>query len=238
MIYQDHIRNTDPEWMDDPSIDKTKLQAAVDDINKINKWLGGYRFTLNAVNQQLRLIDKDQITIVDAGCGDGEMLRYLAKHVKDSRVYFLGLDFSGHSIKNAREKSKEFDRIRFRESDILKINPDDVKCDILTSTLTMHHFNEEEIVNFLKKFKEITTHSIIINDLHRSKIAFRLFQLLCLTFIRNEISKHDGLISIASGFKRADFKKYARLIPIKNDLIQWKWSFRYIWIIPIYERKN
>ncbi|MGJ8684253.1 MAG: methyltransferase domain-containing protein [Nonlabens sp.] len=238
MIYKDQHRNSDPEWMDDPNLDAVVLQHAVDDINKINKWLGGFKFTLNAVEKQLLDIKKESITIVDAGCGDGAMLRYLENHITDSRVQFLGLDFSAKSIAAARLKSAGLDRIRFRESDILKIDPADISCDILTSTLTMHHFNDNEIVSFLKKFKEITTHSIIINDLHRSKMAYHLFQLVCLIFIKNEISKHDGLISIASGFKRADFKKYAQLVPFKNDQVQWKWSFRFIWLIPVYECKN
>ncbi len=238
MIYQDDKRNGDTELMDDPNLDATILQNAVDDINKINKWLGGFKFTLDVVRKQLQLINQEVITIVDAGCGDGEMLRYLAKHIKDSRVQFLGLDFSAASVAKGKEKSSGFDTIRFRESDILKIDPTDIECDILISTLTMHHFNDEEIITFLKKFKEITTHSIIINDLHRSIIAFGLFKFLCLTFIKNEISKHDGLISIASGFKRDDLKKYAQLIPFKKDQIQWKWSFRFIWLIPVYESKN
>lgn len=238
MIYKDHKRNSDPEWMDDPSLDPQVLQDAVDDINKINKWLCGFKFTLTAIRKQLQNIDQDKITIVDAGCGDGAMLRYLAQYIRDSRVQFLGLDFSAASITTGKEKSKEFDNIRFCESDILKINLADIECDILISTLTMHHFNDKEIVTFLKKFKQITTHSIIINDLHRSKIAFRLFQFICLTFIKNEISRHDGLISIASGFKRADLKRFSKLVPFKNDRIQWKWSFRFIWIIPVYECKN
>ncbi|GAK94086.1 SAM-dependent methyltransferases [Nonlabens ulvanivorans] len=238
MIYIDHKRNSDPEWMDDPNLDEQTLQNAVDDINKINKWLGGFHFTLQAIQKELKKINKSTITIVDAGCGDGEMLRYLSSHIGDSRVQFLGLDFSSNSINKGRLKSTEFKDIRFRESDILQINASDIECDILISTLTMHHFSDSEIVNFLKKFKEITTHSIIINDLHRSRIAFILFQLVCLIFIRNEISKHDGLISIASGFKRADFKRYAQLIPFINDSIQWKWSFRFIWLIPVYECKN
>ncbi|EAS19744.1 hypothetical protein BBFL7_00290 [Flavobacteria bacterium BBFL7] len=238
MIYKDQERNTDPEWMDDPNLDEQTLQNAVNDINRINKWLGGFKFTLKAVQKELKKINKSTITIVDAGCGDGEMLRYLSNHLNDSRVEFLGLDFSTNSIQKGIEKSKGYDNIRFRESDILKINATDINCDILISTLTMHHFNDTEIINFLKKFKEITTHTIIINDLHRSRVAFILFQLVCLIFIRNEISKHDGLISIASGFKRANFKRYAQLIPFKNDSIQWKWSFRFIWLIPVYECKN
>ncbi|PQJ32846.1 SAM-dependent methyltransferase [Nonlabens arenilitoris] len=238
MIYLDHKRNTDPEWMDDPNLDEQILQNAINDINKINKWLGGFKFTLSALQKELKKIKKSTITIVDAGCGDGEMLRYLSSHINDSRVKFLGLDFSANSIEQARQNSIEFSDIRFRKSDILQINAADIDCDILISTLTMHHFNDTEIISFLKKFKEITTYSIIINDLHRSRLAFMLFQLVCLIFIRNEISKHDGLISIASGFKRADFKRYAQMIPFNNDSIQWKWSFRFIWLIPVYECKN
>ncbi|WP_397299752.1 methyltransferase domain-containing protein [Nonlabens ulvanivorans] len=238
MIYVDHKRNSDPEWMDDPNLDEQTLQNAVDDINRVNKWLGGFKFTLKAVQKELKKINKSTITIVDAGCGDGEMLRYLSTNINDSRVQFLGLDFSANSIKKGYLKSEGFKDIRFRESDILQIDSTEIECDILISTLTMHHFDDIEIIDFLKKFKEITTYSIIINDLHRSRTAFILFQLVCLIFIRNEISKHDGLISIASGFKRADLKRYAKLVPFKNDLIQWKWSFRFIWLIPIYERKN
>jgi hypothetical protein len=102
----------------------------------------------------------------------------------------------------------------------------------------MHHFDDAEIVSFLSKFKQITTKSIIINDLHRHRIAFLFFKYISPIFIKHEISKHDGLISIASGFKGRDFKKYAAAIGTKNDRWTWKWSFRFIWIIPIDERKN
>ncbi|ARN79358.1 SAM-dependent methyltransferase [Nonlabens spongiae] len=222
--------------MDDPDLDPKILQLAVNDINKINKVLGGFKFTLKEVRKVAAQFPDEKLVICDAGCGDGEMLRYLNNHIKDERITFLGVDFSANSIQKARELSEGLNRVRFRESDILKDQY--LKCDILISSLTLHHFSDGEIVYLLKKFKEIATKYIIINDLHRHRVAYTFFRLFSPIFIRNKISRQDGLISIASGFKQACFKKYALAAGIKNDLLKWKWSFRYLWIIPTYERQN
>jgi SAM-dependent methyltransferase len=236
--YHSHKRNTDSEWMDDPKLDKATLQHAVDDINTVNTLLGGFKFTLQSVKKELLKYPNQTLTIVDAGCGDGEMLRYLEKHLDDKNLRFLGLDFATHSIVKARSMSLGLSRLSFSVSDILKIDPNTIPCDVLISSLTMHHFDDDEIVAFLSKFREITTKTIIINDLHRHRLAFLFFKYLSPIFIKHDISKHDGLISIASGFKVRDFKKYAAAIGSISDRWTWKWSFRFIWIIPIDERKN
>jgi SAM-dependent methyltransferase len=233
--YDSHHRNTDPELMDDPSVPAADLQQAVDDINRINRLLGGFGFTRRAVQNLLQTTQKQHVTIVDAGCGDGEMLRYLDDHISDGRVSFLGLDFSGNSILSAREKSKGRERVSFRESDILNIQPDDLDSDILISSLTMHHFNDDEVVEWLKKFKQITRCAIIINDLQRHRLAYVFFKVFGKVLTRHPISYHDGLVSIASGFKRRDLEKYAAAAGIERHEIQWKWSFRYIWTIHLDE---
>lgn len=235
-MYSSQQRNTDPELMDDPNLDEVILQHAVDDINTVNKLLQGFKFTLNAVQQVMTQFPDQPLVIADAGCGDGEMLRYLERNLPDPRLRFLGWDIAPKSIKKARLKSEGLSRISFRESDILKTPVAELQCDILLSTLTMHHFSDPQIVEFLIKYRAITSKMIIINDLHRHRLAFLFFKYLSPIFIRHEISKHDGLISIASGFKKSDFKAYAKAAGIHNDLLQWKWSFRYIWMIPTYER--
>lgn len=234
-MYKSTERNCQPEWMDDPAIDAVTLQNAVDEINKLNALLGGFKFTLNAVKKLIHKYPDKPLTIVDAGCGDGEMLRYLEKHLKSEQLTFIGLDLSAQSILKAREKSKGRSRISFVQHDILNLNAQSFSCDILTSTLTMHHFNDKEIVTFLKKFIEITSIALVINDLHRNRLAYMFFKFFSPIFIEHKIAKNDGLISIAAAFKRSDFKKYANAIGIKNDLVNWKWSFRFIWIIPANE---
>jgi SAM-dependent methyltransferase len=218
--------------MDDPSLDVNVLDTAVADINTVNHWLGGYGFTKKAVLDVIKKDPQRFYRIVDVGCSDGGMLRYLAKELAHYNLEFLGIDLSKRSIEMAAEKSADFKNIRFRESDIFKTPLQEISGDIILVTLTLHHFSEVEMPKYLSRFQEMASNAIIINDLHRSRIAYGFFKFFSPIFIGNEISIHDGLISIASGFKAADFKRYARQLNLKNDRLTWKWSFRYIWIIP------
>ena len=49
--------------------------------------------------------------------------------------------------------------------------------------------------------------------------------------LHNEMSRDDGLVSILRGFKKKDLVNYSNELKFKNFQIQWKWAFRYQWII-------
>jgi hypothetical protein len=72
---------------------------------------------------------------------------------------------------------------------------------------------------------------IIINDLQRSALAYRLFQGLCFVFRLNDMSREDGLTSILRGFKKSELKRFSENLNFKKYSIHWKWAFRYQWII-------
>ncbi|WP_242446463.1 methyltransferase domain-containing protein [Nonlabens agnitus] len=238
MRFNYNKRNTEAEWMDDPSMDPHILDTAVADINLCNTYLGGYQFTKKAVLDIIKQNPQKRYRIIDVGCSDGAMLRYLKKELPQYELDLLGVDLSRRSIEKATERSRGIEGVRFRESDIFKTPLKELECDIVLVTLTLHHFGEDVILDFLKRFRQMAGLAVIINDLHRHPVAYGFFKFLSPIFIRNEISIHDGLISVASGFRRADFERYAAALEIDDDRLIWKWSFRYIWIIPTHERKN
>ena len=80
------------------------------------------------------------------------------------------------------------------------------------------------ILNLVKK-------GIIVNDLQRSKLAYRLFQMIIFIFRLEKMTAKDGLISILRGFKKEDLEKYSNALSLKKFSIEWKWAFRYQWII-------
>jgi hypothetical protein len=45
------------------------------------------------------------------------------------------------------------------------------------------------------------------------------------------MSKEDGLVSILRGFKKKELIAFSKQLQFKNYSIQWKWAFRYQWII-------
>jgi len=97
--------------------------------------------------------------------------------------------------------------------------------------LTLHHFKDNEIIQLLNVFNVNSNIGIVINDLQRSAIAYRLFQALCLVFRLNDMSREDGLISILRGFKKVELIDFSEKLKFSNYKIQWKWAFRYQWII-------
>ena len=234
MALNTKYRTNEPEIMDDFAMEGEILRDALDKIAKINQLLGGNQLTLQGVQSLLKAIPKEkEVTIVDIGCGNGDMLRALAEYGTKNDYHFklIGIDANAFTISHAEELSKEYENIQYRCEDIFATNFKSLKYDIVLCTLTLHHFKDEEILNLMKVFYDNSSIGIVVNDLHRSAVAYRLFQALCFVFSLNDMSRNDGLVSILRGFKEEELEQFSKKLQIKNDTIHWKWAFRYQWII-------
>ena len=226
-------RNRDPELMDECGVDGNTLRQVLDDIDRTNTILGGNRITMNGVERLIKEYSQESYTILDMGCGNGSMLRETVKLGRrlGKTVEAIGIDLSEKGLDIAKAASSDFPEIRYLKQDILALAPDDLQCDILLCTLTMHHFYDENIPVFLNQFTKLASIGIVINDLQRSPFAYHLFKGFSTIFIRTKIAKHDGLISIQSGFTKAELEGFAKDLPSVQHEIAWKWAFRYLWVM-------
>ena len=227
-------RTDRPETMDDFAMEGEILRDALDKIAKINQLLGGNQLTLRGVQQLTGRISKsNQITIVDVGCGNGDMLRTLADYGNNNNLNFklIGIDANNFTVNHAQHLSKNYPNISYQCEDIFDQSFAELKYDIVLCTLTLHHFKKDEIIDLLTIFNANSKVGIVINDLHRNIVAYRLFQALCFVFRLNDMSREDGLISILRGFKKEELVRFSEKLNFINYKIQWKWAFRYQWII-------
>ncbi|WP_432221084.1 methyltransferase domain-containing protein [Flavobacterium sp. TMP13] len=227
-------RTQETEIMDDFSLQGEELRDALDKIAGINQLLGGNKLTVNGVRHLLKKADTTKtITIADVGCGNGDMLRVLANYAKKNNLTFklIGIDANAFTINYAKKLSTEYSNIEYSCVDIFGENFSTVKYDIVLCTLTLHHFTNDQILNIITTFNKNATIGIVINDLHRSKAAYRLFGVICTLFSLNKMSREDGLVSILRGFKKQELVDFSKKLNLKNDTINWKWAFRYQWII-------
>ena len=234
MLINTKYRTDEPETMDDFTMEGEILRDALDKIAKINQLLGGNQLTLRGVQELIRSISKTTtITIVDVGCGNGDMLRTLADYGLKNNLDFqlIGIDANNFTINHAQHLSRYYPNIRYQCEDIFDENFAKLKYDIVLCTLTLHHFKDNEIIHLLHVFNANSKVGIVVNDLQRSPIAYRLFQALCFVFGLNKMSREDGLISILRGFKKVELVNFSKKINFSNYKIQWKWAFRYQWII-------
>ena len=222
------------ESMDDFSMDNDGLVTALDDIARINQLLGGNSVTLDGVKTLIKDFPKDKaITIMDFGCGSGDMLRMLAKFGKENNLNFqlIGIDANEATIRHAEKCSTEFKNITYLAEDIFLYDFSKYNIDIALITLTLHHFKDDKILKIMRVILNLVKKGIVVNDLQRSKLAYRLFQAIIFIFRLEKMTAEDGLISILRGFKREDLEKFSRDLGLKKYSIKWKWAFRYQWII-------
>jgi len=234
MILNTKHRTNELEIMDDFSMEGEELRDALDKIAKINQLLGGNQLTLQGVLSLVKGIPKEkEIVIVDIGCGNGDMLRKLAEFGKKNNYFFklVGVDANSFTISHAESLSKNYPNISYSCQDIFDEDFKKLKYDIVLCTLTLHHFKDDEIVLLMQLFYKNTFIGIVINDLERSALAYRLFHIFCYIFRLNYMSIEDGLISILRGFKKEELELYSKKAKLNDYTIQWKWAFRYQWII-------
>lgn len=225
-------RSAQLEIMDDFSLEGDDLKKTLGQIASINKWLGGNAVVLKGLKKMVARHPKDKIlTILDLGCGNGDMLRKVAEYLSKNNFTYrlIGIDANKNTIVHAEELSRDYPHIVFFQKNILDDNWDDFGYDLAIATLFYHHFSEEQIVKSVNHQIKNATLGVLINDLHRHWLAYGLFKLI-VAWIQNPMIKQDGLTSIRRGFKRIDLVNISKKIPGQHE-IRWKWAFRYQWII-------
>lgn len=226
-------RSDEIEVMDTFSGTVAELEVILNDINRVNKLLGGYKITLNAVFKLLKSKNKKSYTILDMGCADGTMLRKLATEAKNKQIdlKLVGVDLNGKALQLARECSIDFPEISYIHADILTADFSDLHFDVVMTTLTLHHFTDEGVQRFVNRFVELASLGVVINDLQRSPVAYYLFIAFSLFFIKTEVGRKDGLLSIRRAFKKEELLSFAQRVCNASHQIRWKWAFRYVWIL-------
>ncbi len=235
MIYfSNEHRSEQEEIMDDVGFQGAEMRSLLRDLKIVNKFLGGNAISLNGIENLLQNQDKEKtFTILDIGCGDGELLRKCADFAKQKNYNFklIGLDYNQNILDFAKKQSIGYHTINFYKVDVFleeKLIP---KCDIALCTLVLHHFSNTKIESLLKALVSKSDIGLVINDLERSKYAFNLFKVFSGVFLKTNTAKYDGLVSIARGFKKSELAQFSANIANQKSTIQWRWAYRYQWIL-------
>jgi 2-polyprenyl-3-methyl-5-hydroxy-6-metoxy-1,4-benzoquinol methylase len=234
MFINTRQRTLAPEIMDDFLLEGEELRNNLDEIAQINRLLGGNKATLSGVTTLLQKVAPGQtVTIADIGCGNGDMLRELSDYGKKHqlKLKLLGVDANKFTVNHALALSANYPDISYECIDVMDEAFGNISYDILLCTLTLHHFKTEEILQLMNRFRSNARVGIVINDLQRSALAYRLFQMVCFACRLGRISKEDGLTSILRGFKRKEILELSEKLNIVHYTLRWKWAFRYQWTI-------
>ena len=225
-------RSREEELLDQPGIPAADLRRNLDELDTINRWLGGHRATLVGL-QKLMTDPSKTYRIIDFGCGGGDTLREIHTWAirKGLKVHLTGLDFLPHAIEHAKETCAGIPDMEWVCTDFRAFEPE-VKYDIAICSLFCHHFYDDSLTELLQKMRSVATHVVVINDLHRHWFAWFGIALLTTLFSRSHLVKNDAKLSVAKGFLRSEWEQFFRQTGISSYRIHWIWAFRHLILLP------
>ena len=222
-------RSNQTEIMDDLQCQGEVVHQTLRELEFINLWLGGNAITLTGIKKLVRGHEKETITIIDLGCGSGNILRILANWGRKNNYTFklTGIDANPHIIEFAREQHKDYPEIYFETLNVLSPEFQMRRFDIVTGTLFYHHFHSEELVHFFSSLKNQVRIGLLINDIHRHWLAYHSIRMLTKYFSRSAMVRFDAPLSVLRAFTGEELKEICRRAGIESYQLHWKWAFRW-----------
>lgn len=194
-------RARDKELLDEGVPDHEALRSLAD-LRFVNRFLGGRRALLRAVLPLLRPAARPRL--LDVGCGSGELpaLLHAALH---GRLLAVGVDLK---LLHARQAPPAV-RAVVADARALPFAPR--SFDVVTASLFLHHFDDEELPQVLRGLFELARGALVVNDLHRAPVPYAFARLTFPFLLRSRVSLLDGLVSIRRAFRpdelRAAFER-------------------------------
>jgi len=195
------------EWMDGPCSGE-ELRACLQDLARVNRWFLAHRPVVQWLNSLGLSQMKQQIHILDVGCGYGDGLRRIEKWgVKQNiPLRLTGIDLNPATVKIAKEATSASSSIQWISSDVFSFENRN-QIHIVVSSLLTHHLQDAQIVRFLRWMEENSSLGWFINDLSRDAVPYHLFRLLSKMTALHPFVQHDGPVSIARAFIPDDWKR-------------------------------
>jgi SAM-dependent methyltransferase len=225
-------RDNTPELLDADNIAYSDMHRNLVELNIINTWLGGHRITLKGLQHFLdkyKTWDKP-VVIAEIGCGGGDNLAAIRKVLQKKKIsyHLIGVDMKAECTMYAARNNPATDTTwiccDYKQTEW----PDDIKPDIIFSSLFCHHFNNTQLQSQLKWLSQNCTLGFFINDLKRDPVAYYAIKLLTALFSSSRYVKNDAPLSVKRSFIKSEWKVLLQKSGISGYLLTHEWAFRYL----------
>jgi 2-polyprenyl-3-methyl-5-hydroxy-6-metoxy-1,4-benzoquinol methylase len=225
-----------PELMDDPGLEPAEHRRALMGLRRINAICQTGKHLANAILQIASERKLHSISILDLGCGSGDVATNVAKRLAGKVQFQIhGWDISKTAIASANEFHTQSNRmkleqqkgsIEFHEADVFA--PGDQTFDIVYCCLFLHHFSETQAIELLQRMRERARVAVLIDDLQRTSLGWLLAKIGCQFLSSSYVVHFDGPQSVRAAFNVYEVQELARRAGLQAIRIRKHWPERYL----------
>ena len=202
------LRSVQPEILDSLSPDSAAARASRRDLRLIKRLLGREAWLKGVLRDRRRTGE----SVLEIGAGTGELGRALSAVVPD----LAGLDL-GRRPPGWPPQAPWF------ETDVREF-ADWAAYPVVIGNLFFHHFDRPGLAHLGACLNE-HARVIIASDPLRARRTSALFAITCPLIQAHPVTRHDGHVSIAAGFRHEELPLLLQLSPAV-----WRWRVQETWL--------
>lgn len=223
-------RRREPELMDQPGLDAESHRHALSGLARVNWWSRSDAIFWPELDRLAQEIRGRSVRVLDLACGGGDVTVALARRAKQRAlpIEFCGVDFSETALDVARERALQANvSIDFRRLDVLS-EPLPAGFDAVMCSLFLHHLDDSEATQLLKKMADVAQHVVLVNDLVRSPMGYWMAVWGTKLLTRSRIVHVDGPLSVAAAFTTEEVYEMAQVAGLHGIRIERHWPWRFL----------
>lgn len=202
-----------------------EARRSLHDLRRINAYLGGLQVASQGV---FGLLQGRQSTVVlDVGTGSGDVPRHLEREAQKRGIalQIVAFDLQELHLKTARDQLPG-SRVALVCGDAFRLPFADASVDVVLSSLFLHHFRPEQIVQLLREFERVSRVGWFMNDLVRARVPLAFFRLMWPVFARSYITRHDAQASIRRAYTPTEMRAIAAQTEIPSVQVRAHFPYR------------
>ncbi|HEY6291640.1 MAG TPA: methyltransferase domain-containing protein [Terriglobia bacterium] len=200
-------RITSVELLDLGLLKPDEVQGNLDDLWRINRYLGGVSGSLSLLGRYFRRTGRRRLRVLDVGAGDGRLAGSLRRELRHWGIEaeFFVLDCRLSHLEVGRPVTEGLHPV---VANAVALPFRERSFDLVTCNLFLHHFSGERALALLGALGSVARDAVVINDLARHWLPF-LFVRVAPWFWRHRASRLDGMASVRQAYTRSELEELA-----------------------------
>jgi 2-polyprenyl-3-methyl-5-hydroxy-6-metoxy-1,4-benzoquinol methylase len=223
-------RDRQPEIMDQPGLELNRHIQALRGVARLNGWSGSAGILWPPIRALARERAGAPLRLLDVASGAGDLPIRLWRRARRQGLALdlAGCDVSAAAVDFARRQAERVGAaVRFWQQDVL-LAPLPDGYDVVTCSLFLHHLEEAEAVELLRRMAAVARRLVLVNDLVRSRFSYALVNLATRLLSRSDVVHTDGPLSVAAAFTPEEAGELARQAGLSVARVEPRWPCRYL----------
>jgi ubiquinone/menaquinone biosynthesis C-methylase UbiE len=220
-------RSQQKELLDAPDMPVCDLEENLDDLRRVNFFLGSRWLVLTTLRRLWRAAGAPaDWRVLDIGTGAGAIPAALARRSQayGMRPTVVAIDQQWQVVRYAR--AALVPPITVLQANGLYLPFRSRSFDVVVCSHVLHHLDWQEGVALLRAMATVARYGVVVNDLVRSWLTYYGAKLLLPLFSRNPLTRHDGLLSVLRAYRVKEVREMAQAAGLINARIGTALTYR------------